>query len=106
MESITDSWDIEKWATLKGLHLEVLTIGAAISYRVALASPIGTRKIARSVNAVQSFSKYQIESSNRGELNVNGLTDGPFQEMRLAMWLLWQLITPSQTPAVDPRSRR
>ena len=28
MESITDYWDIEKCATLKGLHLEVLTSGS------------------------------------------------------------------------------
>ena len=28
MESITDYWDIEKCATLKGLHLWVSTIGA------------------------------------------------------------------------------
>ena len=28
MESITDYWDIEKCATLKGLHLEVLTNGS------------------------------------------------------------------------------
>jgi hypothetical protein len=31
MESITDSWDMEKCATLKGLHLEVSTPGATIS---------------------------------------------------------------------------